>query len=58
MPAEGFQGHVATDVSLLGKAGKWGARGGAVVGDGALARDVWLDGGRIWRSSAPSRGRS
>ena len=24
MPAEGFKGHVATDGSLLGKAGKWG----------------------------------
>ena len=25
MPAEGFKGHVATDGSLSGKLGKWGA---------------------------------
>ena len=31
MPAEGFKGHVATDGSLLGTAGKWGACGWAVV---------------------------
>ena len=31
MPAEGFKGHVATDGSLLGKAGKWRACGWAVV---------------------------
>ena len=31
MPAEGFTGHVATDDSLLGNAGKWGACGWAVV---------------------------
>ena len=31
MPIEGFKGHVATDGSLLGKAGKWGAGGWAVV---------------------------
>ena len=31
MPAEGFKGHVATDGSLLGAPGKWGARGWAVV---------------------------
>ena len=31
MPAEGFEGHVATDSSLLGTAGKWGAGGWAVV---------------------------
>ena len=31
MPAEGFKGHVATDGSLLGNAGKWGACGWAVV---------------------------
>ena len=31
MPAEGFKGHAATDGSLLGNAGKWGACGGAVV---------------------------
>ena len=31
MPAEGFKGHVATDGSLSGKTGKWGACGWAVV---------------------------
>ena len=31
MPAEGFMGHVATDGSLLGTAGQWGACGGSVV---------------------------
>ena len=31
MPAEGFKGHVATNGSLLGRAGKWGACGWAVV---------------------------
>ena len=31
MPAEGFKGHVATDGSLLGKAGKWRDCGWAVV---------------------------
>ena len=31
MLAEGFKGHVATDGSLLGTAGKWGACGWAVV---------------------------
>ena len=31
MPAEGFKGHVATDGSLLGNTGKWGACGRAVV---------------------------
>ena len=31
MPAEGPKGHVATDGSLLGAAGKWGACGWAVV---------------------------
>ena len=57
MPAEGFMGHVATDGSLLGNAGKWGACGWAVVQldydeeMGALACDVRLDGGRI-RGSA------
>ena len=30
-PLEGFKGHVATDGSLLGKAGQWGACGWAVV---------------------------
>ena len=31
LPAEGFKGHVATDGSLLGHAGKWEACGWAVV---------------------------
>ena len=31
MPVEGFKGHVATDGSLLGKTGKRGACGWAVV---------------------------
>ena len=31
MPAEGFKGHVATDGSVLGKAGTWRACGWAVV---------------------------
>ena len=31
MPAEGFQGHVAIDGSLLGTAGKWWACGWVVV---------------------------
>ena len=31
MPMEGFRDHVATDGSLLGKAGKWRACGWAVV---------------------------
>ena len=30
MPAEGFKGHVATDGSLLGTAGKWRACGWSV----------------------------
>ena len=53
MPAEGFKGHVATDTSLLGTAGKWRGRGWSVVQLekeeelGVLAWDVRLDGGRI-----------
>ena len=31
MPAEGLKGHVATDGSSLGSAGKWGACGWAAV---------------------------
>ena len=31
MPAKDFKGHVATDGSLLGKAGQWRASGWAVV---------------------------
>ena len=52
MPAEGFTGHVATDGSLLGNAGKWGACGWAVVQldydeeMGATVHDVRLYGGR------------
>ena len=40
LPVEGFQGHVATDGSLLGIAGKWGACGWSAVHldyDGELA---------------------
>ena len=53
MPAAGFKGHVAADCSLLGKAGKWGARGWSVVQldydeeMGRFAWDVWITGGRI-----------
>ena len=49
--AEGFQGHVATDGSLLGVAGKWTACSWSVVQwdyDEELeifVWDVWLDGG-------------
>ena len=58
MPAEGLKGHVATDGSLLGTTGNWGACGWSVVQLdydeewGALAWDVRLDGRRI---SAPAR---
>ena len=31
MPAEGFKGHVGTDGSLLGVAGKWRACGWSMV---------------------------
>ena len=31
MPADGFKGHVATDGSLLGTAGRWRACGWSVV---------------------------
>ena len=31
MPAEGFEGHMATDGSFLGEVGKWRACGWAVV---------------------------
>ena len=52
VPTEGFKGHVANDGSLLGTAGKWCACGWAVVQldyeeHGAVAWDVWLDGGSI-----------
>ena len=62
MPAEGFKGHVATDGSLLGTAGKWGAFGLSVV---QLDYDEWdfcmgcmAQWRQSWRSSAPSRVRS
>ena len=46
MSAEGFKGHVATDGSLPGRAGRWGACGCAVVQlDYDEERDVWLNGG-------------
>ena len=55
MPEEGFKGHVAAVGSFLGKTGKCGACGWSVVqldyDDGALAWDVWLNGGRT-RGSA------
>ena len=53
MRAEGFKGHVATDGSLLGNAGMWGACGWAVaqLDCEAIAWDVWLNGGSI-RGSA------
>ena len=43
MPAGGFKGHVATDDSLLGVAGKWGA---CVWSVGLCIWDVWFAGGR------------
>ena len=59
MPAEGFKGHVATDGSLLGIAGKWRACGWSVVQmdyDEELGPLHGMYGSR--ESSAPSRGRS
>ena len=54
MPAEVFKGHVETDGSLLGTAGKLGTRCWSVSGAtgydeelGAVALDERLDGGRI-----------
>ena len=63
MPAEGFKGHVATDGSLLGNAGKRRACGWAVV---QMDYDEEMDQHGIcmaqWRQnsrfSALSRGRS
>ena len=71
MQVEGFRCHVATDGSLLGKTGKWGACGRAVV---QLDYDEEMEPkhGMYWcqsmrcmakwrqnsRSSAPSRGRT
>ena len=63
MPVEGFKGHVATDSSLLGKAGKWEACGWAVV---QLDNDEEMEPlhgmyGSVeteYESSVPSRGRS
>ena len=55
---------MAADVSLLGKSGKWGACGWAVVQldydeeMGAIVWDVWFNGGRTWDSGAPPRGQS
>ena len=60
MPAEAFKGHVATDGSLLGTAGKWGACGWSVVQldyDGELGPLHGMYGSNL-KSSAPSRGRN
>ena len=54
MPAEGFKGHVTTDGSSLGKAGKWGARGWAEVP--LEIDDEMVQWRQNTRSSAPSRG--
>ena len=40
MPVEGFKGHVATDASLLGKTGRWGACGWAVVQRGSVEAET------------------
>ena len=58
MPAGGFKGHVATDGSLLGKAGKWKASGWAVEQLDSDEEMVPLHGRRNLRFSVPSRGRS
>ena len=63
MPAEGFGGHVATDGSLPGIAGKWGACGWSMVQldyDGNWSHCMvrmarWR---QNWKSSALSRRRS
>ena len=61
---EGFRGHVAADVSLLGKSGKWRACGWAVVQldydeeMGAIVWDVWFNGGRTWDSAHHQEGRA
>ena len=46
MSVEGFKGHVATDGSLLGTAGKWRACGWCSWITGTIVRDVRLDGSR------------
>ena len=57
-------GNVAADGSLLGKTGKWGACGWAVVQldydeeMGAIVWDVWFDGGRTWDSAHHQEGRA
>ena len=58
IPAEGFKGHVATDGSLLGIVGKWGACGWAVVQLDYEEQVGHLQGMYGMRSSGPSRGRS
>ena len=51
LQVEGFMGNVAADGSLLGKTGKWGACGWAVVQldydeeMGSIVWDVWFNGG-------------
>ena len=63
MPPEGFMGHVATDGSLLGSAGKWGACHWAVVqldydeemAFACVCMDQWK---QHLRSSEPTRGRT
>ena len=64
MPVEGFEGHVGTEGSLLGKTGKWRACGWAMVQldcdaeMGALCTGCMAQWRQSSRSSAPSRGRS
>ena len=64
LQVEGFRGHVAADVSLLGKSGKWWACGWAVVQldydeeMGAIVWDVWFNGGRTWDSAHHQEGRA
>ena len=63
LPAEGFKGHVATDGSLLGNAGKWGSMW---VGQwcswtpmerwGRCMGCVWFGGGRICGSAHHQEG--
>ena len=54
MQVDGLRCHVTTDGSLLGKTGKWGACGWAVV---QLDYDEEIGYGSL-RFSAPSRGQS
>ena len=62
MPAEAFKGHVATDGSLLGTAGKWRACGWSLaqLDDDEevvpLHWDVRLDGGGIGSSAHHQEG--